>query len=1094
MRAVLLLLALVAPAAALAQPVIAPDAARLGLDEVGLYFVGYRYAGQPERQFPLGWSGFFEERTGVACQPVGVRNGRPAFLLHCPWRGGTGIAFQQFRVALPRARRILLRGSTAMRADIVGQSDGADFRVFLDGRALVDRNQADARWRPFEIDLTRLAGRTVRIRFETGPGPRQNPGFDFSLWAGRELVFEGYRPAPARRPAPPALDLTAIAGRAEDGAAPRGGFAFRTSRSIQADSAVLTYRGADGEMRYTWRVPRKDDAAPLGALELVAHIGGGAAVRVPLASTASMEWADAARPVRARFRQTGDSITLEREYDLGGRHAVLTARARLVGKSLVLDVRCSVPLVSRFDAGGWGPVVRRRQVTVPYYSGQVHYLPREGLFVSAFLDWTASSASSHDGTAATYGALTDGSRSSLRERLVYSAAWHLAEALPRIPNPPSPYRRMLSDRVVLDVWGGRYEDIARRLRALSDYDIRRCVVIIHVWQRSGYDNALPAHVPAMAELGGDAGMRALVREGAALGMLVAPHENYVDYYPNYDRFDPNDIALDSSGDRVPAWYNPGTKVQSFAVKPNAILRLAATQSPEIHRRYGTNADYLDVHSAVPPWFHVDFRAREEGAGTFARVWDVHRRLWTYERKTHGGPVFGEGNNHWYWSGLLDGVEAQFGAGWPSNQGLAAPLMVDFDLLRIHPLQLNHGMGYYERWWDRADWGTLPPMVVLDQYRAQEVAFGHAGFLGAATWSVLPLAWLEHHLLTPVTARTGTAAVRRICYQVGGRWVDPTAAAIAGTWDRVQVEYAGGVRVTVNGAPTPLVADGRTLPQFGWLATGPGLAAWTALRHGVVCDYAETPNRVFANARNAAHWNLSGLVAVRPGVASFEQSGPRRFRVTYRWRVGAPPTSDYRAFVHFGNPGREPWDEGIRFQQDHVLPRPTNRWKAGETVADGPYEVRVPDDVPDGTYAWTTGLFAAGGGPRAPLEGPTDRHGRVVLGRLVVAEGGLSLRFEPERSTGADLQALFAEHLNARGAAIDFGPVRTDGSVLARREGADWVLQTLPRDARFVVELDARRFGRPRAVRTDAGMVRPTSADRRWRLPLNGSRAYRWPAR
>jgi hypothetical protein len=162
-------------------------------------------------------------------------------------------------------------------------------------------------------------------------------------------------------------------------------------------------------------------------------------------------------------------------------------------------------------------------------------------------------------------------------------------------------------------------------------------------------------------------------------------------YPNYDFYNTNDIALDSYGHLQHAWYNPSTRIQSFAVKPDATLRLAATQSPEIHRRYNTQADYLDVHSAVPPWFHVDDRAGETGAGQFSRVWDIHRQLWAYERDTHNGPVFGEGNNHWYWSGCLDGVEAQFGSGWPGNGGFTAPLAVDFNLLKIHPLQFNHGM-------------------------------------------------------------------------------------------------------------------------------------------------------------------------------------------------------------------------------------------------------------------------------------------------------------------------------------------------------------------------------------------------------------------
>ena len=57
---------------------------------------------------------------------------------------------------------------------------------------------------------------------------------------------------------------------------------------------------------------------------------------------------------------------------------------------------------------------------------------------------------------------------------------------------------------------------------------------------------------------------------------------------------------------IEAWYNPGTKIQSFAVQPHAILKLAREQSAQIRALYAPNADYLDVHSAVPPWFPCRF--------------------------------------------------------------------------------------------------------------------------------------------------------------------------------------------------------------------------------------------------------------------------------------------------------------------------------------------------------------------------------------------------------------------------------------------------------------------------------------------------------
>jgi hypothetical protein len=1082
---------------AASPPAITPDAAVMKLDEIGIYAVGYVYRGQAERQFPIGWSSFFEERIGVACQPAGEQNGKKAFLLHCPWRGGTGVAFQEFIFRLPLARRVRLCGATAMRADIVDKSDGVTFRVYANGRKLLDVHRTDAQWQPFEFDLTEHAGRTLTVRFETDPGPKDNPSFDFSLWSERELILEGYSPKPVAHPNPPWLPLSAIRSAQKNGVIPPNAFVGSVTMKVENDVAVFRYMGADGTMEYRWQRPQTADDPLFGRLTLRAQMKGDAAVEVPLATSATLQWTQPAQPQGSHWEDTSRGIVLVRPFKVGNETATVRVTGFPVGKSLVLEVGCDQPSITLLNGGSWGPTVRRKQVTVPYYSGDVFYLPVENLFVNAFLDWTFSSASHHEHTRAHYGALTNGTRNKLQERVVFSAAWHLAETLPNIPNLPSPFIKQLGDKIVLDIWGGRFTDIAKHLERFSDYGIRNCVALIHVWQRSGYDNALPMHVPALADLGGDEGMKVLVSTGARLLLYVALHENYVDYYPNYDHFNENDIALDSSGKRVPAWYNPGTKIQSFAVKPNAILPLAQTQSPEIHRRYGTNANYLDVHSAVPPWFHVDFRAGEEGAGTFRRVWDVHRQLWDYERKTHGGPVFGEGNNHWYWSGLLDGVEAQFGVGWGHNQGMTAPLMVDFDLLKIHPLQFNHGMGYYERWWAKAEWGALPPMVVLDQYRMQEVAFGHAGFLGAATWNVLPLAWLEHHLLSPVTARYAAVQPAEIQYEINGQWMDSTAAAKVGSWQRVRVRYDNGLTVIANNAETPLRLGEHLLPRFGWLAQGAGVTAYTALRDSVIVDYAETADSVFANARNAPDWNVAGLRRVRPTVAEFAQTAPRAFRVTYRWLVNDTLPQDYNCFVHFSGKGQDIYDEGIRFQQDHATPTPTSQWKRGVNVSDGPYIITIPDNVPDGDYAWSIGLYSLGGGGRVPLEGVDDGHGRIRLGVLHVRDGGKTITFDLERSSGDERLKWYRLHLNEAGKVIDFGAVRTNGSVLVRREGNEWVLQTLPRDGNFTLELNAKRFGAPPQIRSIGGAAETVKPELRgdwWRLMLNGAGEYRWMAK
>ncbi|MGO9915032.1 MAG: hypothetical protein ACLQIB_10005, partial [Isosphaeraceae bacterium] len=196
---------------------IVPDAAMLRFDDLGLYRVGVAFRGRPDREFPRGWQGPFDDATGLACQPVGKQNGREAWLLHCPWRNGTGVAFQEFHLQLPRARRILLRGATALRADGVGKSDGVTFRISAGRQKLLEIHRADAAWRDFEFDLTPQAGNPLVIRFETDPGPKDDASFDFALWGDRRLVLDGFQPAARLLPAPAAQSPASLVSRPAQG-------------------------------------------------------------------------------------------------------------------------------------------------------------------------------------------------------------------------------------------------------------------------------------------------------------------------------------------------------------------------------------------------------------------------------------------------------------------------------------------------------------------------------------------------------------------------------------------------------------------------------------------------------------------------------------------------------------------------------------------------------------------------------------------------------------------------------------------------------------------------------------------------------------
>jgi hypothetical protein len=295
-------------------------------------------------------------------------------------------------------------------------------------------------------------------------------------------------------------------------------------------------------------------------------------------------------------------------------------------------------------------------------------------------------------------------------------------------------------------------------------------------------------------------------------------------------------------------------------------------------------------------------------------------------------------------------------------------------------------------------------------------------------------------------------------------------------------------VTANAREAPLSAGGVVLPQYGWMAQGAGVTAYTAARGGVVVDYAETADSLFTNARNLRDWQTPRYA--RPNVMEFQQTGPRTFDVTYRWHVSRPLPQEETCFVHFSDSQQQ---GEIRFQQDHPLPVPATAWKAGQTVVDGPYQVEVPREIADGEYVWYIGLFNVQSGQRVPLEGPGDADNRVRLGTLVVRDGGATLIFVRAPAT-SPAEARAREHLNAAGAVVDFGAVRTDGSIALHREGGAWVLYTFPRERPFVLEFSSRRFPPPGQIASPGGAtdtIAPQISGDWWRLPLNGAGVYRW---
>ena len=364
---------------------------------------------------------------------------------------------------------------------------------------------------------------------------------------------------------------------------------------------------------------------------------------------------------------------------------------------------------------------------------------------------------------------------------------------------------------------------------------------------------------------------------------------------------------------------------------------------------------------------------------------------------------------------------------------------------------------------------------MDAYRMQEIAFGHAPFLGRQHWNDIAHAFVESNLVTPVARSYGAATVASIAYQVGDVWATPSVAAQTAAFSRVQVSYSNGLTVVANGSKQPLQWQDMVIPQYGWAAKGRGLLAYTAMRGNSICDFAETTGSLFANARNPADL-VSTQAYGTPSVASVAQTGPS-FAVTFNWQVDRAMTNGYRVFLHFvdvSNAG-----QAIVFQGSAAL---------AQVINQAPVVVQLPFSVPDGAYSMRVGLFDPKTGARIPLGGVDDGTTRYFAGDLTVSDGGSRVGFTPV--------ALHGDRQNLAGTVVDFGPVATDGMISIHAEAGQWVLRPYPRSRDFTVLLRRSKFAMPLSVRADGGrlaMLKPIASGSYWKLPLSHAKSYSWPA-
>jgi hypothetical protein len=643
---------------------------------------------------------------------------------------------------------------------------------------------------------------------------------------------------------------------------------FTASLTQEGDAYLFVYDGDDGRLEYRYEPVTgtfRDVSAAWSSDGRTVRFrpmeGGG--VRFGAADGQTVAGAD--RIELLDCQRLEDTVVSRWRCHWGAETAEVRYTFRLWQKSLVVDVACPGGWVHRVDFGSATGVDQPRLVTVPYLTGAeqrpavlVSGPVDHPLFLMGLIDPTRSNASelwfenavradraTYNG-GARYLPKTDGRRNDCLERLFLTVSPRFEEVLPNVPNPKSPWMHVAGQRV----WRAHAASNRERDYALWQRVARHGMTKIALtdhetgWRDGG--ESFTFRTRAAPGKGGDQAQAEYARKIRALGFRYGIYNNYTDFAPVNEFWHEDMVTRLPDGQWRTAWprcYNP---------KPARAVEYATRLAPIIQQKFQLDTAYCDVHTAVQPWRYCDFDARVPGAGTFAATFYAYGEIMLHQKATWNGPVYSEGNHHWYYCGLTDGNYAQDQSARLSEN----PWLVDFDLLKLHPLCCNFGMGNLEMFFGRRQGlGDTPEQQTarLDQFLAATLAFGHTGFL--VMEGGMNNAIRSYFSVQQLHARYARAKAAEIRYADDeGRLWDTSAAVANQAYRRSQVatRYDNGVRVIVNGHPTETwTTDDAVLPPFGWAVRDESrgdLAAFSALLDGHRADYVDSPAYLYADPR------------------------------------------------------------------------------------------------------------------------------------------------------------------------------------------------------------------------------------------------------
>jgi hypothetical protein len=1028
-----------------------PAGGALALTSLKTQRVAWSYVGEPLVRLPVGWTGTDAVSSASFTRAPMTRGGetRPSLQLHPPYRPRAGTVFAEYRLQLPAARPIHLEFFNAVRDSTPreGNSDGVTFRVWAGDQKLFERHTDAKTWTPGDADLSGFAGKEILLRLESHPGPKNNTSCDSSFW-GNPVIAVGPRPK--------------MLGEVERDAL------FASARQMLRSGQRL----GDTPLVYDLAGGCRAVIAlgPNGLADGVIGFGEGerqvlfAGLQMALREHAVGAWPSAVIVQAIDLnRETSGRARIVHRLKVDDRGADLIATVWSDGPALRIKVECPEPITGL----GLNPADQRAP-RVFYGHGYCIVEPQP----------FRASAGGHNLSTSHVGFDFERGVSLLTAsdtpvdylqvdpgRRLYQLSTHPDATLTFVPGlrgafdcavryrplydkQAAPGVARKAGRFVFDLWGGRYADDAAKLARCFDYGLTNALVMMHVWQRWGYDYRLPDIFPPLPSLGTLADLQELGRLCTARGALWGLHDNYIDLYPDASGFSYENITFTADGKPRRAWLNEGREAQSYQFRPDRIRPFLQRNLDLIVPALRPTASFVDVFTSLNCFDFYDRQGIQHSKRETQRAWGEAFAALRDACGDNAPTVSEAGSDHLI--GWLDGADAQFmQLGTKPKPFHNIVLCRDwervpwFDVVNHSRFSL-HGVGYSDRYQggrSREEHG-----IESDDYLSAELLTGHALMIdltGIGRGAVRKY-WLAQDFIASV-ARDDIRSVE---------FAD-------GDIHRVSVTWNSGARVYVNRGDTDWTVDGRVLPQFGYWAKNGDIESSIERIGPAIAEQSRAPGKFYGNSRVFAP---TAPLAITPRAERVDYLGDRQFRLVVNWDAARSAPKDCAVFYHFSRPtpGRRALTEFIGGGNPTM---PTSQWQ-GRIVTGGDWTITIPADMPSGDYEILVGLHdPRNRGNRERLLGDEDSRRRYRIGKLVV-EGSLKsgvtgVRLEPPAEPFVpSLRGL------AHVAAVDFGPAKTNGAFRCDTADRHLVITPLPDGADFDLHLRlARLLGRPVEVQS-----------------------------